>query len=473
MKTIKQTILGFALSVFSISASAQAPCHASFTYSTDATTCLTHFINTSTGTALTHHWYIDGISYTSADPIVSLPNGNIDVQLQNYTSSGMFCDSTWQQVNINCGGNTNTVTPSQASFTYYTDSTTCLTHFINTSTGTALTYQWYIDGISYTSTNPIVSLPNGNVDVQLQNSSLGMFCDSTWQNVNINCGGITNTVTPCQASFTYYTDSTTCLTHFINTSTGTALTYQWYIDGISYTSANPIVSLPNGNIDVQLQNYNSSGMFCDSTWQNVNISCGSGTVNPTGCHANASFSIFKDSSNVGNYFAYNLSTGTGVLSYLWNFGDGSTSTQQYPFHQYATPGHYIVCLTITATSGTATCTDSNCDSSSVHKMSAGFLMGQLNVKPQVTTGVKENAIINGLNAFPNPMADELTIEVELTNNKVDFTYSIIDALGQVVLNNKLVDSKTIVNTTSLDKGFYFLTISSSDKKSEKTIKLVK
>jgi hypothetical protein len=298
-----------------------------------------------------------------------------------------------------------------------------------------------------------------------------VFCNFTSQFVKIKCG-ITNTVTVCAASFYTYTDTSSCLTHFVNTSTGTALTYNWYINGVSYSTTNPIVNLPNGNYNVTLFN-SSAGVFCDSTSQIVNVSCGSGTVNPSGCHAKASFSLFKDSSNVGNYFAYNLSTGTGVLSYLWNFGDGSTSTQQYPFHQYATPGHYVVCLTITATSGTATCTDSNCDSSSVHKMAAGFLMSQLNVKPQVTTGVKENTIINGLNAFPNPMADELTIEVELTNNKVDFTYSIIDALGQVVLNNKLVDSKTIVNTTSLDKGFYFLTISSSDKKSEKTIKLVK
>ena len=470
MKKIKQTILGLTLSVFSITASAQSPCQASFIYSTNPNTCLTHFTNTSTGTALTYQWYINGISYTSADPIVSLPNGNVDVQLQNYNSSGMFCDSTWQQVNIKCGG-TNTVTPCKASFTYYTDSTTCLTHFINTSTGTALTHLWNINGISYNSANPIVNLPNGTIYVRLKNKSSGILCDTASQYVYINCGG-TSTVTPCKASFTYYTDSTTCLTHFINTSTGTGLTYNWYINGVYYSTANPIVSLPNGVFNAYLQN-SSLGMFCDSTSQYVYVSCGSGTVNPNGCKAKASFSIFKDSSNVGNYFAYNLSTGTGVLSYLWNFGDGSTSTQQYPFHQYATPGHYIVCLTITATSGTATCTDSNCDSSSVHKMSAGFLMGQLNVKPQVTTGVKENAIINGLNAFPNPMADELTIEVELTNNKVDFTYSIIDALGQVVLSNKLVDSKTIVNTTSLDKGFYFLTIFSSDKKSEKTIKLVK
>ena len=64
-------------------------------------------------------------------------------------------------------------------------------------------------------------------------------------------------------------------------------------------------------------------------------------------------SIFADSTNAGNYFAYNLSWTSGATSYLWDFGDGTTSTQQYPFHQYAIPGQYIVCLTVTGTYGAA------------------------------------------------------------------------------------------------------------------------
>ena len=42
---------------------------------------------------------------------------------------------------------------------------------------------------------------------------------------------------------------------------------------------------------------------------------------------------------------------TTTVSWLWQFGDGSTSTESDPFHVYAMPGFYNVSLTITDTSG--------------------------------------------------------------------------------------------------------------------------
>ncbi|WP_462243972.1 gliding motility-associated C-terminal domain-containing protein [Ferruginibacter sp.] len=50
----------------------------------------------------------------------------------------------------------------------------------------------------------------------------------------------------------------------------------------------------------------------------------------------------------------NLSTGTGTISYQWNFGDGGTSTQTNPVHTYNTPGIYTVTLITTSSAG---CTD--------------------------------------------------------------------------------------------------------------------
>ncbi|MFK7946682.1 MAG: PKD domain-containing protein [Saprospiraceae bacterium] len=48
-----------------------------------------------------------------------------------------------------------------------------------------------------------------------------------------------------------------------------------------------------------------------------------------------------------------LSDGNGrpIAGYLWDFGDGNTSTVSNPVHQYATEGTYSVCLTVTDTSG--------------------------------------------------------------------------------------------------------------------------
>ncbi len=52
----------------------------------------------------------------------------------------------------------------------------------------------------------------------------------------------------------------------------------------------------------------------------------------------------------------NLSGGFG-LTYDWDFGDGNSSTEQAPVHQYANEGIYTVCLTVTAPDG---CENSFC-----------------------------------------------------------------------------------------------------------------
>jgi PKD repeat protein len=44
--------------------------------------------------------------------------------------------------------------------------------------------------------------------------------------------------------------------------------------------------------------------------------------------------------------------GGTIVAWLWNFGDGGTSTSQNPTHTYAAEGSYLVSLTITASNGT-------------------------------------------------------------------------------------------------------------------------
>jgi gliding motility-associated-like protein len=60
---------------------------------------------------------------------------------------------------------------------------------------------------------------------------------------------------------------------------------------------------------------------------------------------------------VGATFGFqDLSTAATALSYLWDFGDGVTSTEAEPFHQYVEPGMYTVALTVSTDSG---CISSN------------------------------------------------------------------------------------------------------------------
>jgi len=88
---------------------------------------------------------------------------------------------------------------------------------------------------------------------------------------------------------------------------------------------------------------------------NFTIQC-----NPQSCYADLSFST--DSMNPGmTFYFYDQSfpAGGNITSWLWNFGDGTSSTLQYPQHTYTTPGtNYMVCLTIATSLG---CSSTHCD----------------------------------------------------------------------------------------------------------------
>ena len=45
--------------------------------------------------------------------------------------------------------------------------------------------------------------------------------------------------------------------------------------------------------------------------------------------------------------------GTDVETWLWDFGDGETSTEQNPVHTYASSGYYTITVTVTNETGTA------------------------------------------------------------------------------------------------------------------------
>lgn len=476
MKTnLTQKLIGVLLSVFSIAGFAQCPTitNLNVTYGANGTASVSPAINGTVSPSQTMYYWNVTPNATQTTGIFSQQgefqfpaNGTYTICLM-FNDSSVACSSNQYCDVINI---TNTSSTScQANFTYYTDSA-CVTHFVNSSVGNNLTYQWYYNGVAWTTTtNPADMLSNGWSNITLLSYSNGVFCDSISQQLYLNCNGTSGS---CSAGFATYTDSN-CVTHFNNYSTGSNLTYQWYEMsggfGLLSTQQNPSLNLSQGQHFIGLYTY-SNGQFCDSLTQFVNVSCGGDSLN--NCFANASFYVFADSVTSGNYYVYNVSSGTGNVSYLWDFGDGSSSTQQYPAHQYTTPGHYVLCLTVTATDGTTTCTSSHCDSSSVQRIAAGFLMSHIAVIPQSTTGIKETGIANNLKVFPNPVSDKLTIETELASGKESIKCMLVDALGKIVIQKSIVDSKTTLDTSELEKGFYFLSII-NDGKTVKTIKLVK
>jgi PKD repeat protein len=114
----------------------------------------------------------------------------------------------------------------------------------------------------------------------------------------------------------------------------------WYFgDGDSSTMVNPSHTyLSQGNYWVcqTISNECGNATYCDSVY--------------AGCAApNAGFTA---SFNFLNAIFTNFSTGTGNLSYAWDFGDGNVSSLANPSHTYNFPGTYTVCLFATDDCGT-------------------------------------------------------------------------------------------------------------------------
>ena len=107
-------------------------------------------------------------------------------------------------------------------------------------------------------------------------------------------------------------------------------------DGRQVDVSNPVVVYPApGMYDVTLTANNA--LAAATATRRI-------TVIP---HPTAQFKVDDASPGVGQIVTFiNESGGEAPITYQWDFGDGSTSTETNPTHQYAAPGTYPASLTI-------------------------------------------------------------------------------------------------------------------------------
>ena len=127
---------------------------------------------------------------------------------------------------------------------------------------------------------------------------------------------------------------------FSNTSQD-ADSYQWdFGDGQASSLENPVHTYANcGTYLVTLTSTN----ICGTTSSTFTLTFGNGL--PT--------SVFSSSPNGLTVSFFNTSS---EAMYVWDFGDGQTSNEESPTHQYAACGVYTVTLTSTNACGTASST---------------------------------------------------------------------------------------------------------------------
>ncbi len=219
-------------------------------------------------------------------------------------------------------------------------------------------------GSTFTGPNPppVNYNSDGNFDARLILTSANA-CEDTLELVDIiGIGGVT-------ASFT--SDfQTICLGDTINFSsstTGGVTDYGWDFGetpGVDATTPDAfyVYSQP-GTYSVSLF---ANNVDCGDTLTEVNYI----TVLP---RPTADFSIDHDEDcQPGIPFVF-TDNSTGAVSWDWDFGDGTTSTQQNPSHTYNIFGEFTVCLTITNAQG---CTNTFCDTILIEKPDLTLLVSE-------------------------------------------------------------------------------------------------
>jgi PKD repeat protein len=374
----------------------------------------------------------DGGTSTAQNPAHTyLVNGTYVVCL-TVTTPNQCTNTSCDTIVIGCNSG-----QCQAIFQYSTVQcpTIAFTDFSAAGSGTIINSRsWtFGDGGTSTATNPTHTYTaNGSYPVCLTITTTSGCTSTVCQTVNITC------IQPpaCQAAFgvnlngcpqILFTDQSTPLNGISS--------WSWtFGDGSAGTGPNPTHTyLVNGTYVVCLTiatPNNCTSTTCDT----IVINC-----NPTGgCVA-----AFTNQStpNLVSYFVdQSTSTSGAITSWLWTFGDGSTSNLQNPMHVYATPGNYMVCLTIyTATQ----CSDSTCHS--------------------VTIGTVGNAQPHQLSHFqcaPNPFGDQFRIEYGLAE-ATPVQLALFDGQGRLVRvlhngNQASGDHALQVDAADLAKGIYLL-----------------
>lgn len=143
----------------------------------------------------------------------------------------------------------------------------------------------------------------------------------------------------------------------------------------------------------------------------------------------ANFSFNQNYNNI-NF----INTSINASSYLWDFADSNTSTDENPEHTYTNVGEFIVSLTATNTCGTNVYTDT-----------VSILI------------VNTNEIDNktAITIYPNPAINYINIKSNYTITNVLIT----SVHGSEVMN---VKNKSIINVSELEKGIYLLIINTDN-----------
>jgi PKD repeat protein len=223
----------------------------------------------------------------------------------------------------------------------------------------------------------------------------------------------------CLAGFSYW-ESASCDFQFFDSSFAAAgiASYLWdFGDGATSPLADP------NHV------YAAAGHYPVSLTIVANDGCTTSVCRMARCGAvpfcDSEFVWVPDTSGQHSILVTNMATGNG-LSYYWDFGDGTSSTQAYPGHVYAGAGQYLVCLAVTNAGG---CSATYCDTLDVvNRLSQPFSIQVVSLPIGV---VQPSARDLGMTLIPNPAGKKAQLAFSLAREGKG-QLRMIDALGRTV-----------------------------------------
>jgi PKD repeat protein len=162
----------------------------------------------------------------------------------------------------------------------------------------------------------------------------------------------------CQAAFYHVPDTLNSMSiFFFDVSVGNINQWEWdFGDGMVSFEPNPVhtYAAPGVyNVCLTVSNFDPIYNCFDIHCEPVEV------VEPFPCQA--AFTYFIDPMAPLQVSFMDNSTALLIDLWYWDFGDGTSSTEQNPVHTYASPGTYPVCLTITGNTPGLSCTDTHCE----------------------------------------------------------------------------------------------------------------
>lgn len=231
-----------------------------------------------------------------------------------------------------------------------------------------------------------------------------------------------------------YTDSLT-----LEITDSSTFYYEWGLD--------PSVNVANTDTSALKMSFSNSGIFDIYVLAFNELLCAGDTL---WYHVEVLPEVDADFNyTVSNFTEVQFNNNSsGSSGYTWDFGDGNTSTDSSPSHNYLQNGSYDVQLIAN--------NDDNCQDT----ITQAILIEGLST---------EDFAQNNFDVYPNPFQNHIVIQT--IDNKNEFEILIVDINGKIVFQQSSNVQNMTIDTEEWSNGMYFITLFSESKKA--TYKIVK